>query len=251
MITAIGVVVPAHDEELVLESCLAALQAAVRSVGPVPVRICVVADACTDRTAGVAQAAGTEVISIAERNVGAARAAGMAAILSTLKQHLPDRIWLATTDADTTVPSWWLTAQLAYAATGSDAVVGTVTVSDWTGHPPHVPAAFAAHYSTPDGPHPHVHGANFGCRASAYLRAGGFRALPAAEDHDLLQRLIGTGCAIARSKNIPVTTSSRRHGRAPAGFSQFLTVLGAAPDAGQLPFPPLRPPEGAPHSRGQ
>ena len=34
--------------------------------------------------------------------------------------------------------------------------------------------------------HPHVHGANLGFRASAYLRAGGFPALPTAEDHALV-----------------------------------------------------------------
>ena len=45
----------------------------------------------------------------------------------------------------------------------------------------------------PDGSHPHVHGANLGVRADAYLRAGGWADLRTAEDHDLWRRLLGSG----------------------------------------------------------
>ena len=230
MIASAGVVVPAHDEEALLPGCLAALRVAALAVAPVPVRICVVADACADRTAEVARQFGVHVVSVAERNVGAARAAGMAATLSQLAGIPPDRVWLASTDADTRVPPSWLARQLAYAAVGWDVVLGTVSVTDWNEHPPHVPAAFAARYAFKDGSHPHVHGANLGCRASAYLKAGGFRPLSTAEDHDLLRALTRSGCAIARSSDIPVTTSSRRRGRAPAGFSQLLATLAPSPD---------------------
>jgi Glycosyl transferase family 2 len=210
-----------------LPGCLAALRAAALVVAPVPVRICVVADACADRTADIARQARADVIVIRERNVGAARAAGMAAALRQLRDQPPETVWLASTDADTCVPPWWLAYQLDYAASGWDAVLGTVTVADWNEHPPHLPAAFAARYTFGEGPHPHVHGANLGCRASAYLKAGGFRPLPTGEDHDLLAALGRTGCAIARSSAITVTTSSRRRGRAPAGFSQLLASLAA------------------------
>lgn len=151
----------------------------------------------------------------------------MRAVLRLLAGHPPDKVWLATTDADTLVPSWWLERQPSYAAAGWDAVTGTVTVTDWTGRPPHLPAAFATRYAIGDGPHPHVHGANLCCRASAYLASGGFRPLATAEDHDLLRALDQAGCAIHRSAGIQVTTSSRRHARAPAGFSHFLSALAA------------------------
>ncbi len=100
-------------------------------------------------------------------------------------------------------------------------------MTDWNDHPPHLLATFAARYAIGDGSHPHVHGANLGCRASAYLKAGGFPPLRTGEDHDLLRGLSLNGCAIARSSDIAVTTSSRRSGRAPAGFSQLRATLAA------------------------
>ena len=44
MIEAVGVVVPAHNEEDLLSSCLAAVRQAARPVAPVPVHVIVVAD---------------------------------------------------------------------------------------------------------------------------------------------------------------------------------------------------------------
>ena len=72
-VASAGVVVPAHNEEELLPACLAALREAAGVAG-VPVRLLVVADACTDATAAVAAAGGAEVIRIRARNVGAARA---------------------------------------------------------------------------------------------------------------------------------------------------------------------------------
>ena len=135
-VASAGVVVPAHNEEELLPACLAALREAAGSVR-IPVRLLVVADACTDQTAAVAAARGAEVIRIGARNVGAARAAGLAALLRRTGGTDPAAVWLATTDADTVVPPGWLRRQLGYAAQGWDVVLGTVTVTDWTEHPPH------------------------------------------------------------------------------------------------------------------
>ena len=104
-------------------------------------------------------------------------------------------------------------------------MLGTVTVADWDGHPPHVPAAFEARYDFGDGPHPHVHGANLGIRASAYLAAGGFRSLRTAEDHALLAAATEAGCPVLQASDITVETSARRQARAPAGFSHLLRIL--------------------------
>jgi hypothetical protein len=189
----------------------------------------------------VAAAAGAEVIRIRARNVGAARAAGMARLLRAeatdpaatgLATTGLAATWLATTDADTVVPPGWLRRQLGYAGQGWDVVLGTVTVTDWAGHPPHTPAVFEARYAFGAGPHPHVHGANLGIRASAYLAAGGFRPLRTAEDHALLAAASEAGCQVLQAADITVETSARRQARAPRGFSHALRALAAEPGPG-------------------
>jgi glycosyltransferase involved in cell wall biosynthesis len=223
VIEAAGIVVPAHDEETLLPSCLDALQQAVRSVS-IPVHVLVAADSCTDGTVAAARAYGAGVISIQAHSVGAARAAGMAEVLR-LTAADPAAVWLATTDADTVVPPGWLRLQLARAGQGWDVVLGTVRVTDWSEHPPHVRAAFASRYESADGPHPHVHGANLGIRASAYLAAGGFTALRTAEDHALVAAAARAGCPVLQASDITVQTSARRQARAPLGFSHLLRTL--------------------------
>jgi glycosyltransferase involved in cell wall biosynthesis len=229
VIEAVGVVVPAHNEEKLLAACLTALAKAGQAVD-VPFYLLVVADACTDRTAAIARACGARVLDIQARRVGAARAAGMAELLRVTAPRDPAAVWLATTDADTVVPPGWLARQLSRAGQGWDVVLGTVTVADWAGHLPQVPVAFEAQYEFGDGPHPHVHGANLGIRGSAYLASGGFRPLRTAEDHALLAAATQADCSILRANDITVETSARRHGRAPSGFSQLLLTL--APDLG-------------------
>jgi Glycosyl transferase family 2 len=224
VIEAVAVVVPAHDEEALLPACLRALRRAA-SLLSLPVQLLVVADACTDRTVTAARAGGAQVTGIEARSVGAARAAGMAEALQVTAGIRPPAVWLATTDADTVVPPHWLRRQLRYASQGWDVVLGTVSVADWDGHPPHIPAAFEAQYGFGDGPHPHVHGANLGIRASAYLAAGGFMSLPTAEDHALLAAVTEAGCALLQASDITVQTSARRLARAPGGFSHLLRVL--------------------------
>lgn len=76
MIQAVGVVIPAHNEEDLLPSCLAAVRKAARGVDAAAVHL-VVADACTDRTAQQARRGGAVVREIQARCVGTARRAGM------------------------------------------------------------------------------------------------------------------------------------------------------------------------------
>jgi glycosyltransferase involved in cell wall biosynthesis len=225
VIEAVGVVVPAHDEEDLLPACLAALRQAAARIAPAPVHLVVVADACSDHTAGRARAAGADVVEIRARRVGAARAAGFAEVLRRTRDHDPAAVWLASTDADTLVPADWLTRQVSYAGEGWDAVVGTVTVTDWSAHPAHVPDLFAAQYDHGSGTHPHVHGANLGISAAAYLAAGGFRGRRPAEDHALVHALGAAGRKILRTTDVTVVTSARRHARAPRGFSHRLATL--------------------------
>lgn len=229
MIRAAGVVIPAHDEEDLLPSCLVAVRRAARRL-TVPVYTVVVADACTDRTAQRARDLGAAVVETGARNVGAARAAGMGRALQLAGDLDPGEVWLATTDADTLVPRCWLARQAEYAAQGWQAVAGTVTVADWTGHPPRVPFAFHQRYRAWRRRHPHVHGANLSFSGRAYLAAGGFKPLPTAEDHDLVNSLEAAGIPLLRTARIPVVTSARTQARAPSGFGWLLSTLATLGD---------------------
>ncbi|MGH3875337.1 MAG: glycosyltransferase [Pseudonocardiaceae bacterium] len=220
----IGVVVPAHNEEELLPGCLAALRSAATAVD-IPVHLLVVLDGCTDRTAVAAEP--TAILVVRDRNVGAARRAGFTHLLDELGA---DRLWLATTDADSQVPREWLVHQLAHARRGVDAVAGMVSVADWSEHAPTTAELFRQQHPLIAG-HPHVHGANLGVSARAYLAVDGFPPLPAHEDVALITALKRTGHRVLHTADPPVITSARRHARAPAGFAGFLLHLaGHHPD---------------------
>jgi glycosyltransferase involved in cell wall biosynthesis len=236
---AVGVIVPAHNEQDLLPSCLASVRRAAQALRGIPVHLVVVADACRDRTVLAARRGGASVVTISARSAGAARAAGAGEVLRRTRHLDPSSVWLATTDADTLVPACWLRRQAHYASQGWDAVVGTIRVSDWSDYPPGTRSLFRERYERephdpyePSEPcdsgarqHPHVHGANLGFRASAYLRAGGFPALPTAEDHALVAALTEDGSRVLRTRALPVVTSARRESRAPHGFSHYLKQL--------------------------
>jgi glycosyltransferase involved in cell wall biosynthesis len=228
VIRLVGVVVPAHDEQELLPSCLAALRRAARALRGTPVHLIVVADACRDRTAEAARRGGAAVVETAAGSVGAARAAGMRQVLHRARHLDPADVWLATTDADTLVPTNWLRQQSRYANQGWDAVAGTIRVADWSGRRPGARSLFHKRYGTGNGPHAHVHGANLGFRASAYLRAGGFPDIPTAEDRALVTALTVSGSRVHRTRALTVVTSARREARAPHGFSDYLADLDAS-----------------------
>jgi glycosyltransferase involved in cell wall biosynthesis len=233
----LGVVVPERNEEELLPGCLAALREAVADHrrSAIPVRLVVVADGCTDGTAALARAAGAVVLSggrTGRGDVGAARDAGVRWLLADADAAgvPPERLWVATTDADSVVPRDWLVLHETAASSGVDAVVGTVAVRDWTGHRPQVAEAFEAAYSAwraggPAALHPHVHGANLGVRGSAYLACGGFAAVRVSEDVALVRALERSGATILRTPASPVLTSARRVPRARGGFGDDIDRL--------------------------
>lgn len=120
-VRAVGIVVPVHDEEEWLARCLAALDAAARATD-LPVHLVLVLDDCTDRSGEIAATvsarylSSTSVLALGSQCVGAARALGCQ---SLLERYGPDGLWLATTDADSTVASDWLTRSLAYSTPGT------------------------------------------------------------------------------------------------------------------------------------
>lgn len=219
MLSRLAVIVPAHNEECLLPGCLRALNRAVTR-SPVPVEVVVVLDACTDATAQIARAAGAHTVAVDAGNVGIARAVGMSHML----RHGTGGLWLATTDADSTVPANWLRW---HAACRADVLVGTVAVADWRVRSPHSRRVYEARYADGfDGTgHRHVHGANLGCTAAAYVAVGGFAPLRHGEDRDLVTRALGIGLRVARDRGAPVRTSARRIARAPNGFATYLDAL--------------------------
>ncbi len=219
----IAVIVPVHNEEANLATCLRALQAAAchLHLAGNAVRIIVVLDSCTDRSERIALDMGVATLTVALRNVGAARAAGAAHAIAV------GACWLANTDADTVVAPDWLWQQLRL---GTDAVCGTVAVDDWSEHGAAAGmlcAHFARTYTDADG-HRHIHGANLGVSVAAYRRVGGFSALACSEDVALVQALIDAGATISWTAAPRVVTSARRHGRASGGFADTLCAVVAS-----------------------
>lgn len=229
-ITSLGVVLPVHNEELLLPRCLAALDRA-RAAVIVPVHVVVVLDSCTDASAEIARttaAPDTDLVAVEARNVGAARAAGVAVLL---ERPDAESTWIASTDADSAVGPNWLSGHLGYAEQGFDAVAGTVVIDDWHRHPATRQRAYQHAYQHRWG-HRHVHGANLGVSASAYRAVQGFPALPTGEDVALVAALAAAGHRIAWASDLPVLTSGRLHGRAPQGMSSHLrTLTRGAPEA--------------------
>jgi len=215
----IAVVIPAHDEADLVGACVSSVQAA----GKAPelqgeaVVVVVVTDSCSDGTADIVEALGATAIAVNFRNVGKARAAGAAKALDAGAR------WLAFTDADTVVAPSWLVAQLRQQA---DAVCGTVAVEDWHDYGERMRNHYARSYTDRDG-HRHIHGANLGVCAEAYLRAGGFQPLQSSEDVALVNALIASGAQVAWSASPRVVTSARRNFRAPDGFGATLLRVDA------------------------
>ncbi|OJH33427.1 glycosyltransferase [Cystobacter ferrugineus] len=213
----IGVVIPAHNEESLLEECLASVVRA--SIHPAllgeDVRSVVVLDDCTDGSARVARRWGVNTLCVEARNVGQARALGCGVLRAQGAR------WLANTDADSRVFPDWLAVQLALDV---DVVCGVVEVGDWSPHSARARRRYESAYQDIDG-HSHIHGANLGVRTRAYVGAGGFPPLSAHEDVALVDSLRRSGARIAWSARARVLTSARRDARARGGFGDYLNGL--------------------------
>jgi glycosyltransferase involved in cell wall biosynthesis len=223
---AVGVVIPARNEEKTIEKCLRSiLTSAARCTRCESVWIVVVADGCSDRTVGIARhavAGQGEVIECAVRSPGSARRVGARAVLEHFSGRDPQRIWLANTDADSHVPEDWLDTHLGPADGNASAVAGIVAL-DTDELRPEVARLHQETYTlAADGTHSHVHGANMGVRADAYLDVGGWSDLQVAEDHCLWGRLMRRGWRVQSPTRSVVLTSGRLQGRAQGGFADTL-----------------------------
>ena len=214
----IGVLIPVHNEEQLLEQCLESVLEAARHPGlnGEDVQALVVLDSCTDGSRQIAERVGVLTLELNARNVGLARAAGA--------NHLLERgaRWLACTDGDSCVAADWLVEQLALEA---DAVCGTVIPGAWhEGISAAAQTEYNRHYQHREG-HRHIHGANLGVCSRAYRQAGGFPSLACHEDVHLVRQLERCGARIAWSARPRVTTSTRLDPRAKGGFGDYLRSL--------------------------
>lgn len=217
MIRHVAVVIPAKNEERSIEACLSALIAA-RARCPVDVSVTLIADSCSDRTIELARRfREIAVFELEVSSVGMSRAFGVRAALEHSGTH-PDHVWIANTDADSTVPADWLVRQVELADAGYDAILGSV-VPDPEEYPRHLQERWASAH--PVGcVRQEIYGANLGVRASEYMLAGGFAALEEHEDVDLVRRLRTS--RVLYSDSLLVKTSARLDGRTPGGFAGYL-----------------------------
>lgn len=214
----IGILIPVHNEEALLAECLKAARVAASHpelLGE-PVEILVVLDSCSDASAAIALDFQVQRLEVQARNVGHVRGVGARHLL-----NLGAR-WISCTDADSRVAPDWLVAQLAL---GADAVCGTVTVDAWSeGFDEAAQIRYQQAYTASDG-HRHIHGANLGVSAGAYVQAGGFEPLACHEDVQLVRDLERSGASIAWSHMPQVITSARLDCRARGGFGDYLVSL--------------------------
>lgn len=251
----VAVCVPARNEARRLPAFLEAMEASVeqaRAAG-VGVRLVVALDGCTDASEALLARARvtfpcpiviTRLPALGISHAGRARRAAMETGLSQLADRVAETCEaevgsaLLTTDADTQVDADWIAAS-ARALAASDVVAGYVEWDDETPVPELArqeryfdalhrwrrridPVAF-------DAPNPHhkQYGASLAIRNEAYSRLGGLPERRASEDVELCRRARLAGMRVRQDRNVRVTTSTRRTGRARGGFSDaILSVEG-------------------------
>lgn len=225
MIAAVGVVVPARDEEDVIARCLHSVLAALPPA--IDTAVCVVLDRCTDRTAARVPASVQVVTNRRPATVGELRDRGVRRLLRRLAGHPPERIWLLSTDADSIVGPTWVADHLRHAAAGAHAVAGLADLDD-AGHlTPSARLAYARILGagTRGDGHAHVYAANLGIRADTFESVGGFPLVPHGEDHGLAARVRGGGYRMVTALDGRVRTSARTLGRSSGGLASLLGGL--------------------------
>jgi glycosyltransferase involved in cell wall biosynthesis len=235
---AVGVVMPVHNEEELLDAALTSLEMAFAELSGwgLQQRVVIVLDSCVDESARVAKhwihqlrrrqrTLKATIVTSSHRNVGLARQLGCSALLERWADVDQARIWLATTDADSRVPQDWLRTQVLRHEAGVDVWCGRVSVVDWSNHLVETATLWQSAYEAEPQP---VHGTSLGFSAKMYCAAGGFRALHSGEDRALRRELANIGAVVHYDSSLRVQTSGRRKARAPLGFAHALNVIGSS-----------------------
>lgn len=231
----IAIVIPAHNEAMTINICLAAVQTAIEQLpSTITATVLVVLDSCSDNTLGLIKSAkyksaqvknitiksaGVNYLSCDYRCVGRVRDLGIRHAIAS------GATWIACTDADSVVTADWLTQQIAHIKDQpTDMICGVVSVDSWTHLTPQTRKDYMAHYQDRMG-HRHIHGANLSFSAETYLAVGGFAPLGCHEDVDLVKKFESKGYVIIWSNRVRVMTSGRLQARASEGFAAFLANL--------------------------
>lgn len=233
------VAVPARDEAARIGGCLSSVLAAIRAArdaGTVTgASVGVAAHCCRDDTALLARRMLRSVPDVGGTVWESNEPATVGEVRSRLIQHAiqdvtrrPDQVWLFSTDADTTVPSSWITTGLRLAAeSGVVMVVGLVDIDE---HEVTAPVRLAHDQLIragvfADGSHDHVYAANLAIRLDAYLDLGGFPAVVNGEERALLHRARAAGCPVLTTTRWRTRTSGRTRARAVGGLGDLLGRL--------------------------
>src|SRR5438094_7247181 len=164
---SVSIVVPAHNEELLLPRCLAALKAQDYRGS---IEILVVDNATTDATGAVARRAGVTVVAEPRRDYSQALICGFEAARGDV---------VALTDADSVVPRDWVTRLIdqyhrnpEVVAVGGNVVFERPNWKGWLLAKVLVPAFNWFDRHDPRGPH--LWGSNLSVRRTAFDRIGGW-----------------------------------------------------------------------------
>jgi len=199
----ISVVIPAYNEERYLGRCLQALRA--QSYPASRFEIIVVDNGSTDATADIARCFGVRIVSEPRKGVARARQTGFEAARSEI---------IASTDADTTVPAFWLARIAAHFEADPDlgAVYGPVHWPDGRTVEQlalRYPATWVLWISNWLG-RSLWWGSNFAVRREVFHAAGGFPVdWPSGEDTDLSLR-VSRIAPVRFDPDLIVHASSRR-----------------------------------------
>jgi len=248
------VVVPAHDEQVLIGGCIDAL-ARQRGVEAAAYELLLVLDDCRDATRARACEYGARHPGLAlhllespGRGPGAARRVGMDLACARLHRAGRPGGLIACTDADSRVAPDWIRAQVDAAQHGARAIGGRIELDRLEACALGTAATDAraldaarrhARIRSRPGPpgstaeHWQFSGASMAVTAGTYRDVGGLEPLVALEDEAFEAALIEHGVPITRSLAVRVTTSARLRGRARRGLAHDLAAaVGRDPGLG-------------------
>ena len=181
--TAFSVVIPAHNEEQYIGSCLDAVKKAAEAVKPCRTEIIVVANRCTDKTAEIAAEYGAVVLHNADKFISSIRNTGVRAAKGRI---------IATVDADTLMPEGTLKEIRAMLRTGQYIGGGANPKFDRMSPGIFCSTMYVAWNLLPVmlREHAYLSGALFWFRKTDFERVGGFdETLVSLEDMDFARRM--------------------------------------------------------------
>ncbi len=192
----ISFIVPAYNEERLLDRTLTAIQAAARDLST-PYELIVVDDASTDRTAAVAEAAGARVVRGEWRQISRVRNAGARASTGDI---------LIFVDADTVAPASVVRATIS--AIESGAVGGGACVMPEGRLPWWVPFAFRT-FNFAMRRCGWAYGCYLFCTRPAFLATGGFDEGLFATEEIAFSRALGRIGRVTILRDIVVTSGRK------------------------------------------